>query len=199
MNYITLTAILTGIAVFTLIGIPHSSPALAKQCFISDDTNPVACLSAVSPTAQADFQPSGKQPSAGNDCGGYYTSVITQNPYGTNFGDPQCTLTSRKDKLYIQLQAKDAAYADYWFFSVIPCESGYNSNAYTAPVRKSPDSNGTWGLLQMGSDPDGDGRGVFGLYDRGDTAWESQISNAIRYNTLLVKNGYGWKYWSCAK
>jgi hypothetical protein len=137
----------------------------------------------------------GLDPVSLETCDGYYT---LNNPLG-NFGDPQCALVDAKNLIYTRLQAIDPANASYWFNVVIPCESSYNPNAYAPPSTGTPDSNGAWGLLQMGSDPDGDGSGKNGPYDRGDVPWETQLYNAVQYNRILINNGTPWAYWWCAK
>jgi hypothetical protein len=123
----------------------------------------------------------------GNTCGKYSLN----NPMGKNFGDPNCNFT--KDKLYSWLKTQDAANADYWFYTVIPCEApGYNPNTYyrCGAAGCTPDPAGAWGLFQMG-------RGRNGPYDHGDVNWPAQVINATTYRRNL--GWYGWTYWACAK
>lgn len=126
----------------------------------------------------------GTPPSADN-CNGEYSL----NSPLRNFGDPQCTFT--KDQLYSVLKSQDSANADYWYFKIVPCESGYNPNSYRDPNIKphTPDPAGAWGLYQMG-------RGRNGQYDHGDVVWQQQIGNAINYNQLLRGS---FAYWECAR
>ncbi len=123
-----------------------------------------------------------------NSCGGKYSF---NNPIGLNFGDPACTFT--KDKLYSLLKQHDSQNADYWFYTVIPCESpGYNANLYyrCGPAGCTPDPSGAWGLFQMG-------RGRNGQYDHGDVAWPRQVTNATTYRQNIGWGG--WRYWACAQ
>lgn len=120
-----------------------------------------------------------------NTCGG---KITISNPDGTNFGDPECTFT--EDKLAAMLKKEDPDNADYWFTTVIPCESpGYDPNLYyrTGAAGDTPDPSGAWGLFQMG-------RGLNGKYDHGDVAWPQQIINATTY-----RRNVSWNYWACAE
>ncbi len=123
-------------------------------------------------------------PPNSDNCSGKYT---LRNPLG-NFGDPKCSFT--QEDLYKLLKQTDPSEADYWFYTVVRCESGYNPNAYAnSVVVGTPDAAGAWGLFQMG-------RGKNGQYDHGDVAWENQTSNAVNYNKKLAKP---WTYWQCTK
>ncbi len=119
-----------------------------------------------------------------SSCGGKYN--LSYPFQHLNFGDPACNFT--KSDLYTLLKQTDPANADYWFFTVIPCESGYDPDAINP---NSPDPSGAWGLYQMG-------RGKNGQYDHGDVIWQTQTSNAVNYNNNLIANGIGWRYWACA-
>ncbi len=126
-------------------------------------------------------------PPNSNTCGKYSLN----NPMGKNFGDPNCNFN--KDKLYSWLKTQDGANADYWFYTVIPCEApGYNPNTYyrCGAVGCTPDPAGAWGLFQMG-------RGRNGPYDHGDVNWPAQVINATTYRRNL--GWYGWTYWACAR
>lgn len=114
-----------------------------------------------------------------DNCGGEYT-LSTQLG---NFGDPNCDFT--KDGLYSLLQGVDSANADFWYFTIVPCESSYNPNAHNP---NAVDADGGWGLFQMG-------RGRNGEYDHGDVSWQRQASNAVNYNSLI---GNSFAYWHCA-
>jgi len=125
-------------------------------------------------------------------CNGKYKLT---NALKRNFGDPQCNFD--KDKLYKILKAQDPKNAELWFNKIIPCESGYNPNAYNG---NAVDARGAWGMYQMGSstppgqDPSKPGKN--GKYDRGDTVWTIQTSNAVNYG----KNISSLKaYWACAR
>lgn len=123
----------------------------------------------------------GTGPGANKDtCGGIYP---LNNPRG-NFGDPTCDF--KKDELYSLLKQQDPAQADYWFFKIVPCESGYSPNAYLAA---SASGEGAYGLFQM--NPTGKGNSQF---DAGDVYWKMQISNAINQNNL---RGGAFGYWAC--
>ena len=130
-----------------------------------------------------------------DNCGGKYTFT---SPLGKNFGDPSCNFT--KDQLYTQLKTADPTNADVWFNKVVPCESGYNPNAYAGPQTGTPDARGAWGLFQMGSSyPPGSpppAEGKNGPNDRGDVNWGVQIVNATTYGKKLSSLG---AYWSCAR
>ncbi len=124
------------------------------------------------------------QPPSQNNCGKYRLN----NPLG-NFGDPVCNFT--KDDLYRLLQQADPTNTDYWFYTVVRCESGYDPNAY---LKASASGLGAYGLYQM--NPGGKGSGS---YDAGDVIWQQQSSNAINYNNFLIQSGRAWTYWACAK
>ncbi len=144
-------------------------------------------------------------PANAETCDGYYTGdYALNNPYydddtGANFGDPACTLLaarrpSDKSKLYTLLKELDPQYADEWFNNIIPCESGFNPNAYASQESiGTPDPAGAWGLYQMG-------RGRANEFDHGDVDWRKQTSNAINYNKLLFEPGNAgpFEYWACA-
>lgn len=135
---------------------------------------------AVSPTPPAGGTPPGGDiPPNTETCNGTYPAP----PQG-NFGDPACTFT--KDDLYVALKSQDPDNADYWYLKIVPCESGYNPNAYLAA---STSGLGAYGLFQM--NPAGRGNGE---YDAGNVNWPLQISNAINYNKLI--NG-SFAYWAC--
>lgn len=120
------------------------------------------------------------------------------SPLKKNFGDPRCDFS--KDKLYKQLKQLDPKNAMTWYIKVIPCESGFNPNAYASPQTGTPDAHGAWGLFQMGSstpagkNPPAPGKN--GRYDRGDVSWETQIINATTYGKQLSRLG---AYWACAR
>lgn len=149
-------------------------------------------------------QPGGEIPGGGgeapnaNNCNSTYN--LSQNPIGQNFGDPSCNFTL--DGLYALLEQEDPENADYWFNTVIPCESpGYDPNLYyrTGAAGDTPDEGGAWGLFQMGSSLNGagtPGSGLNGPYDRGDVPWQQQVTNAVNYKDEVL-NG-GWRYWACA-
>ncbi|MGE5041635.1 MAG: hypothetical protein ACM3IJ_01895 [Candidatus Levyibacteriota bacterium] len=123
--------------------------------------------------------PSSSQPSS-SDCGHYsLTSPLA------NYGDPNCNFT--KDQLYTLLVSQDPQNADYWYAKIVPCESGYDPNAYLAA---SASGAGAYGLFQM--NPTGRGNGE---YDAGSVEWPTQISNAINYNSKVI--GGSFNYWAC--
>ncbi len=118
-----------------------------------------------------------------NDCGKYKNLT---NPLG-NFGDPNCNYTEKD--AYQALQQLDPANADYWYNTVIPCESSYNPNAYNNDLEQQKnDPAGAWGLTQMG-------RGKNGANDHGDVEWRQQLANSVDRQHQLNN----WKYWGCAK
>lgn len=125
-----------------------------------------------------------------SDCNGYYTgSRALNNPTG-NFGDPNCNFAASeaqaKSELYDSLKSQDPTHADYWYLKIIPCESGYNPNAYLAA---STSGLGAYGLFQM--NPTGSANGI---YDSGNVNWPQQISNAINYNKQINES---FAYWAC--
>jgi hypothetical protein len=122
------------------------------------------------------------------NCDEKYAADIAKNPLRANFGDPLCDFT--KDGLYTLLKQIDPQNADQWFSKVIPCESGYNPNAYASPATGTPNPYGAWGLFQMGNRSQSNNSN-----DLGDVPWNSQASNAVAYLALL--NGNGARYWAC--
>lgn len=129
-------------------------------------------------------------------CGGFYAFTYTAdgqtftNPKG-NFADTDCTyaknVPAAKDELSALLAAQDPDNANWWFLTVIPCESSYNPNAYRDHLQgpdHTPDPNGAWGLFQIGSAP--------GSNDNGAVGWRQQVTNAT---SLLKERGRG--YWAC--
>jgi uncharacterized repeat protein (TIGR01451 family) len=138
-------------------------------------------------------------PAAADSCGGKYATVVAKNKrLPLNFGDPVCNFT--KEELFALLQKEDPANATFWFQKVIPCESGYNPNAYAGPEIGTPDPEGAWGLYQMGSStPPGQplsSPGKNGPNDRGDVNWEIQTINATTYGKKI---GDLKRYWACAR
>ncbi len=124
-----------------------------------------------------------------NSCGGRYN--LASVPIGLNFGDPTCIFT--KDDLYSLFKQLDPTNADYWYFKIVPCESGYSPLAYNQVST----SGTAWGLFQMGHEE----YPAFGIpkqmnnqYDRGDVDWSIQTSNAINYNK---QRGNDFAYWAC--
>lgn len=136
------------------------------------------------------------------DCGGFYT---LNNKINKNFGDPSCTLKGDKDKIFQELESQLGGSSDRmkWFAVIIPCESGYNANAFADhEAVGTPDQGGAWGLFQMGSCIDAPGTacdGKNGPYDKGDVPWQTQIRNAVEYNRILERNRRKWTYWACAR
>jgi hypothetical protein len=125
--------------------------------------------------------PGAGSPPTNNSCGGKYN--IASTPIGANFGDPECNFT--KDDLYKLLEQLDPQNANKWYFKIVPCESGYNPNAYNGTA---VDPAGAYGLYQMGA-------GKNGQYDHGDVDWATQTSNAVTYNKDLI--GGTFAYWGC--
>ena len=125
----------------------------------------------------------------GNTCNGYWNS--SRAPKG-NFGDPGCEFefseAVAKDKLYAHLQLIDPAYADHWFYTVIPCESSYNPNEYfrCGGGNCTPQPTGAWGLFQTGC------QGSAHPNDYGNVPWPAQANNAVR-----IRQDRGGAYWGC--
>lgn len=120
-----------------------------------------------------------------NNCQGRYAFFKTSLG---NFGDPGCNFS--KDELYTQLKELDPANADFWFYTIIRCESNYDPNNFNP---NAIDSAGAWGLFQMG-------RGKNGQYDHGDVNWTLQTSNAVNYNNKNLRPiGLQWAYWACTR
>jgi hypothetical protein len=130
-----------------------------------------------------------------DNCGGKYKFT---SPLAKNFGDPSCSFN--KDQAYTLLKQDDPTNADTWFNKIMPCESGYNPNAYAGPQTGTPDARGAWGLVQMGSaSPPGSpppATGKNGPNDRGDVNWQTQIANATTYGKKISSLG---AYWACAR
>lgn len=133
-----------------------------------------------------------------DNCNGFYSFTRTINgkaytsKYG-NFADTDCYYANNspavRDELHALLKAQDPANADKWFFSVIPCESGYDPNIFNPHdpgnnPNNPPDPNGAWGFFQIGS--------AAGTNDNGVVNWKQQVTNAT---TLLKERG--WGYWGC--
>ncbi len=129
------------------------------------------------------------------NCSGKYSLTTAIG----NFGDPSCNFD--QNTLYDMLVAQDAANADIWFFRIVPCESGYDPNAYAPPSTGTPDAGGAWGLFQMGSStPPGQpppAPGKNDVTDRGDVNWPVQASNATSYAKLI--GGDLQAYWEGAR
>ncbi len=137
-------------------------------------------------------------------CGGFYAEL--KNPIRKNFGDPACDFKSNKDKVLSLLELKlGATNRDVlkWFAVIVPCESGFNANAYAGHAEVgTPDEGGAWGLGQMGSCTTAPGTGCDGKngrYDKGDVPWYTQIDNMLKYNDILAANRKKWQYWACAR
>lgn len=137
-----------------------------------------------------------------NTCSGHYDFTKWPNlSQLKNFGDPACTIDEAKerDALYAMLRQLDPTYADDWFNTIIPCETGgtYSPNSYNG----SSPAQGAYGLFQMG------GSGKNGTvattngnqYDIGDVVWQKQVENAISYNKSLMQTGRDFQYWECAE
>ncbi|HWY78940.1 MAG TPA: hypothetical protein VNW29_01140 [Candidatus Sulfotelmatobacter sp.] len=185
-------------------GNPSPSSAPSPSTIPSVSQNPAAVISGISPTTVTTNTPTQKPTKAPNvpvptksstqtkiptantsTCSGKYKLT---NPRKMNFGDPSCNFT--KNDLYTLLKQQDPANASRWFNTVVPCESGYNPNAYASPATGTPDKGGAWGLFQMG-------QGKNGKYDHGDVDWHLQSSNSVTYNKSVI-NG-NWRYWACAR
>jgi hypothetical protein len=142
-------------------------------------------------------------PPSDDNCGGKYNANMSKNPTRKNFGDPQCNFT--KDALHTLLKQEDPVNADFWFNTVVKCESGYNPNAYAGHAEiGTPDPGGAWGLYQMGSStppgspPPAPGRG--GQNDRGDVPWVIQTKNAVSKGKQLGGSQASLaRYWACAR
>lgn len=121
-----------------------------------------------------------------------------QNLLG-NFGDPDCDYT--ESGLYAKLQALDSTNADYWYYTIVDCETGgtYDPNSYN-PASTSGEALGNF---QMGhaaypalgydyqiADPP-----PLKEYDRGDVKWDKQASNAVDYNNTYLSGDF--RYWGC--
>jgi uncharacterized repeat protein (TIGR01451 family) len=155
-------------------------------------------------------------PAPASSCGGKYASYVGRNwLLPLNYGDPLCNFTKEKLKDLLIAQEKTLHPTDYmkfvnfWFVNIVPGESGFNPNAWAAPVGQQAaiDGCGAWGLFQMGSTMENEnGRrtcrpaqappapGKNGVYDRGDVNWEEQAKNAFMYNKVLLQCDF-W-YWS---
>jgi hypothetical protein len=140
--------------------------------------------------------PPADHPGSNNDCSGKYgpppglypTKYFSETG---NFGDPNCDYS--ESQLLTILKTLDPDNANYWFYTVVNCESRYNPNAFRHHIEpgadNTPDPAGAWGLFQMG-------RGKNGPYDHGDVPWHEQIQNAVKYKNDV--NGGSFSYWGCA-
>ncbi|HSX19287.1 MAG TPA: hypothetical protein VLE91_04100, partial [Candidatus Saccharimonadales bacterium] len=140
-----------------------------------------------------------------NTCGGKY---LPTGEYPTkyfnetgNFGDPSCDYS--ESKLYSTLRQFDPANADFWFYRVVSCESGFNPNNmrhhHEAGQADTPDPAGAWGLFQMGigNNP------TNGPLDNGRVPWwlanqslSQQVKNAVNYKNQRLHGSFD--YWACA-
>lgn len=157
------------------------SPELTKLKDLELIVNKAAQFS---PTEPRVYTP----PFSGPDCGGVYI-IGSETANKGNFGDPSCEAQAGANPQYRQelatlLRSQDPSNALHWYKTVIPCESGYNPNAFNP---NAPQGAGGWGLFQMGSV----GR-VNPRYDFGNVPWRNQVSNAVN---LLRENRSG--YWEC--
>lgn len=142
-----------------------------------------------------DSNPPVDHPGTDNDCSGKYTTGQYPTKYFSetgNFGDPNCDYS--ESQLLDRLRQLDPSNADYWYLTVVYCESRYNPNIFRHHIEPgeedTPDPAGAWGLFQMGR-----GRN-HPTYDHGDVPWQDQISNAVRYKNEV--NGGSFSYWGCA-
>ena len=143
----------------------------------------------------------GGTPPNSNDCSGLYTLT---NPVG-NFGDPNCNYSD--NQLYIKLQNIDPSNADFWFFTIAPCESLSRNDGAMDPNSYNPGSTSgsAWGLFQMGHAaypelgiPEQINDISLGTqYDRGDVEWNLQASNAVSHNNNYQSPSF--EYWACAQ
>ncbi len=140
-----------------------------------------------------------------------YAYVLSNKLLAKNYGDPDCTLDTYRERndLYDYLKQKDPEWADFWFNVIIPGESSYAPNNWGCgdfdaawdPVEKrcrepwAP--RGAWGLFQMGSsNPPGELKARGGT--RGDVTWKEQVDNAINHNKAIDKLGLRFRYWQVA-
>jgi len=144
-------------------------------------------------------------PGARGSCG-YHSGDTCDSYWGTanaprgNFGDPTCTfaelpelaklglyayiLDNAPNKGRVIVNGRDVC-VDYWYYDLIPCESGYNPNTV---FMGSPQATGAWGLFQMGC-----GCPV-GSTDCGSVDWGNQA-----YYAFQEYRQDGWQYWGCAR
>ena len=132
-----------------------------------------------------------------DNCGGKYTSYMANNYLlHKNFGDPQCNFN--KDQVYTDLEQQDPPDAATFFTIIIPCESGWIPDAWAPPSTGTPNSQGAWGLFQMGdSRPPGQSTDANTIDDRGDVNWQLQIVSATkRAKSTPSLNANNGGYWS---
>jgi uncharacterized repeat protein (TIGR01451 family) len=124
-----------------------------------------------------------------DDCNGKWASspYFRSNPLG-NFGDPNCDFSL--DALHQLLVQLDQINADYWYYTLIKCESGYDPNAF---LRASTSGLGAYGLFQMNPQPPSTPPDV------GNVIWQLQVQNAVAEEQLLASRGIAWHYWACAR
>ncbi len=126
------------------------------------------------------------------------SAYFFSSPLNKNFGDPACALITAggvvdQQKIEAFITQLDPTGASTWISIIIPCNGGFDPNAYF------PDNGGEWGMFGMGASVNGagtSGNGPNGTYDRGDVNWTKQIKNAIAYNADLAARGQKWQYWS---
>ncbi len=140
-----------------------------------------------------------------------YGYVLDNKLLPKNFGDPDCTLDTYRERndLYDLLKQKDPQWADFWFDVIIPGESSYAPNNWGCgdndsawdPIEKRCREpwaeRGAWGLFQMGSsNPPGELKARGGT--RGDVTWKEQVENAVNHNKVIDGLGLRFKYWLVA-
>lgn len=135
-------------------------------------------------------------PPTTNDCGGKYASQIASNYLlHENFGDPQCNFS--KDQVYAELKQQDPKDADTFFTIIVPCESSWIPLTWAPPSTGTPNSQGAWGLFQMGDSRPPGGPVTGTINDRGDVNWPLQVTSATnKAKTLQSLNSAYGGYWS---
>lgn len=88
-----------------------------------------------------------------------------------------------KENLYELLKKEDPKNANYWFYKIIPCESGFDQNATTSFSDKF-NSVGLFQFLEPLENPPPR------------PTWQEQVKMAIKYNNETLKEKFS--YWACS-
>lgn len=120
-------------------------------------------------------------PSGNRDLLGAQTQAVEQS----TIGRPTSTtsLIFSKDELYSYLLQKDPKNANYWFYKIIPCESGFDPTLST-PLSGDQNLYGLFQLIANNNQPN-------------EIGWQEQVDAAIKYNNETLNKNFS--YWKCAE
>lgn len=107
----------------------------------------------------------------------------TQANQQMSIGQPASSSTFSKERLFSYLLEKDPKNANYWFYKIIPCESGFNPNLTTLPSA----NQSFYGLFQL----------LANTNQTNEISWQEQVDSAIKYNNESLDGNFS--YWSCSR